>query len=329
MRSVRRARVRVPTLASGGLGSKKADQNLIARRANARATLTFPDHWNEPDVRGALYAAQGRVCAYCGCGLPRNDRGDVDHFRPKNLRGEPSHGGYWWIAYAFDNYLLSCSVCNSICKSDRFPLRPRARRVTFEDRSRLIREARLLLDPAQDPIEQWLRVDWRDRLCSIHPAPKLPPTARSQVRGTLEFFQINTDSRLIRERIEALDVVTKDLDEGRKDDARSRAIRFRPHSLVARQVLVDLGEALPSPREELAWLLKDLSNDFDLALRVLKSDSGDLVTKPMAERQKDELLWSLAILWHDLPVDLRPEIESFVRGERPTTRESRFGEGSS
>src|SRR4051812_48090884 len=120
MRSIRRARVRVPTLAPGGTGRNKAAQNLAARKVDGNAELTFPDHWNESDVRGALYAAQGKVCAYCGCLLPRNDRGDVDHFRPKSrLRDDPSHGGDWWLAYVFDNYLLSCSTCNRNCKSDR------------------------------------------------------------------------------------------------------------------------------------------------------------------------------------------------------------------
>ena len=49
---------------------------------------------------GALYAMQGRVCAYCEQKLPESDRGDVEHFRPKSL--------YRWLAYAFENYLLSC-----------------------------------------------------------------------------------------------------------------------------------------------------------------------------------------------------------------------------
>src|SRR6266481_3442684 len=76
--------------------------------------------WNNPDVRGALYAMHGRACAYCEQHLPENDRGDVEHFRPESL--------YRWLAYAFDNYLLSCSICNRTLKRDRFPLRSGATR---------------------------------------------------------------------------------------------------------------------------------------------------------------------------------------------------------
>jgi uncharacterized protein (TIGR02646 family) len=298
----------VPTLAPGGPGGKKAARDLSDRSADPTAKLTFPDHWNEADVRGALYAAQGKACAYCGCLLPRNDRGDVDHFRPKGPpREDPTHGGYWWLAYEFDNYLLSCSTCNSICKSDRFPLRPRARRITFQHRARLLREARLLLDPARDPVEQWLRVEWQDLPCWILPSNRLHPTYRAQVIATLEFFRINTDPRLIRERIEAVDDVAKDIEEGRTDDARARAIRFRPHSLVARQVLTDLGHDLPSPREELGWLLADLLKDWDFALQILEYGPSEI-----AEKQKKEVLWSLASLWHDPPEGMQAEVQSFL-----------------
>ena len=228
MRSIQRVRAWVPTLAPGGRGWNKAAQNVTARKVDANAELTFPDHWNQPDVRGALYVAQGRVCAYCGCHLPRNDRGDVDHFRPKRrLPDDPSHGGYWWLAYVFENYLLSCSTCNSIYKRSQFPLRPRARRITFRDRARLVREARLLLDPARDPIEQWLKVEWRNPLCPIRPAEELSSTNRAQVNKTLEVFHINSDPRLLRERMKVVDTVAKYIEGGQTARARSRAIRYR------------------------------------------------------------------------------------------------------
>ncbi len=265
-------------------------------------------------MRGALYAAHGKVCTYCGCHLPRNDRGDVDHYRPKNLRDDLSHGGYWWLAYEFDNYRLSCSICNSSRKSDRFPLRRRARRVTYQDRARLRREARLLIDPSTDPVEEWLCVKWRERLCPIHPSKELSPTTCVQVEATLAFFQLNTDPRLIGERIQVLYDVTKDIEDGRIDDARARAIRFRPHSLVARQVLTDLGHALPAADEELRWLLDDLLKDLGFAFQILKSHPSDSPKHEPAEKQKEELLWSLAFLWHDLPANMRSAVDSFLCG---------------
>jgi hypothetical protein len=316
MRSIRRVRGRVPTLTPGEPGGKKAAQHLAARETNPDAELTFTDHWNAADVRRALYAIHGKVCAYCGCHLPRNDRGDVDHYRPKNLREEPAHGGYWWLAYEFENYRLSCSTCNSSRKSDQFPLRPRARRVAFKDRARLDREARLLLDPASDPVEEWLCVKWHEVLCPIRPSDELPPNARVQVEATLALFKVNDDLRLIGERINAKYDVTKNIEDGRIDEARSRAIRFSPHSLVARQVLIDLGHALPSANEELQWLLDDLLEDLGRAFQILRFHSSDMARSELAEKQKEELLWSLAFLWHDLPADMRSDVELFLCGNK-------------
>jgi uncharacterized protein (TIGR02646 family) len=296
-----------PTLAPGGRGGKQVARNLTVRSADPTTKLSFPKHWNEADVRGALYASQGKVCAYCGCSLPRNDRGDVDHYRPKELRDDPSHGGYWWLAYEFENYLLGCSPCNSTHKSDQFPLRRRARRVTFQDRGRLPREARLLLDPACDPIEQWLRVDWESERCWIHPSAAISPTARAQVVYTLELFKINKDARLVRERTTIRDLVTKHIDQGRIAPARSRAIRYRRHSLVARQILSDKGLRLPSALEELHWLLTDLLVDLDHTLEILESEPSEI-----AEKQKKEVLWSYATLWHDAPGGMQAEVESFL-----------------
>jgi uncharacterized protein (TIGR02646 family) len=307
----------VPTLAPGGRGWIRASKNLNAREVDRNAELTFPDHWNELDVRGVLYALQGNACAYCGRDL---DRGDVDHFRPKSrLRENPSHGGYWWLAYELKNYFLSCRRCNSTYKSDRFPLRPRARRVTFQDRTRLLREARLLLDPARDPIEQWLRVDWLNERCLILPAPGLSSIAQIQVEGTLKFFRINSDPRLVRDRKEFRDLVAEDIEKNRTDEVRSRAIRYRPHSLVARQVLIDRGERLPSEQEELAWLLNHLLAYLDLALDILE----DVGPNAPCERLMREVLWSFAALRHDPPGVMRDQVESFLAQKEilPTVRE--------
>jgi hypothetical protein len=40
--------------------------------------------------------------------------GDVEHYRPKSI--------YWWLAYCYDNYLVSCQICNEVFKRDKFPI---------------------------------------------------------------------------------------------------------------------------------------------------------------------------------------------------------------
>lgn len=92
-------------------------------------------------------------CGYCEINVMVGSFGDVEHFAPKNEVAEFNAGdnegsevehlaslqgrspslkiapGYWWLAYQWDNYLLSCGVCNEVWKSSIFPVKhppPRA-----------------------------------------------------------------------------------------------------------------------------------------------------------------------------------------------------------
>ena len=302
-----------PTLASNGAGGKRAAKHEADRRADPTTRLTFPDHWNQADVRGLLYARQGRVCAFCGCDLPRNDRGDVEHFRPKGrVEDDANHGGYWWLAYDLNNYLLSCSKCNRVHKRDRFPLRANARqRITYEQRRHLPTEARLLLHPEWDRVEDWLRVEWQKPLCFIRPRPDLSHASRARVQKVIDFFCLNGDGRLVRERKQVRDDVVKLLDEGRADDARQFAIRFRPHSLAARQILADLSpQHLPSPEDELRWLLNDALEELILSLELQNQDDP---ADDSQEKATTELLWTFAALWSEPLTGRRADVETLLQ----------------
>lgn len=65
-------------------------------------------------VKEQLFAESNNKCAYCEATTKIVSPGDVEHFRPKSK--------YWWLAYCYDNYLVSCSVCNSTFKGNKFPL---------------------------------------------------------------------------------------------------------------------------------------------------------------------------------------------------------------
>lgn len=118
----------------------------------------------------------GRVCVFCRSELRRGDRGDVEHFRPK------SHCS--WLAYSFENYFLSCSVCNRISKREHFPLLPGAPRLHYYQRQHLAEEQRLLLDPAVDPVEQWLVVD--PNLVFWQAAPTLAKDSPGYLKAEVE-----------------------------------------------------------------------------------------------------------------------------------------------
>ena len=90
-------------------------------------------------------AQQQGKCGYCEINVMVGHFGDVEHFAPKNEVAEFNDGdsegtetdflatlqgrspslkvtpGYWWLAYDWNNYLLSCGVCNEVWKSSIFP----------------------------------------------------------------------------------------------------------------------------------------------------------------------------------------------------------------
>lgn len=94
----------------------------------------------------------GEKCWYSECSL-EGSYGDVDHFRPKNQSVGLDNSvilddGYWWLAYEYLNYRLSCEKCNRPFgdggKGDYFPLKAGSQPAKF---GVACEEEILLLDP--------------------------------------------------------------------------------------------------------------------------------------------------------------------------------------
>ncbi|MGB0722016.1 MAG: HNH endonuclease [Gammaproteobacteria bacterium] len=309
MRPIQRLDGVPPTLGPNGSGGRKATRLETAVASNSDANRSFPDHWNKPDVRGHLYASQGHVCAYCGRELPGNDRGDVEHFRPKaKVTEAPEHGGYWWLAYSLNNYVLSCRICNSYRKRSRFPLRPRAMHMTYPSRARLSREARALWNPTLDPLDDWLRVDWSDHLIPVMPIDTLARTPKTIVAESIKLFRINADPNLVRGRIGVREAVLHAIENADMASAGRCAIRYRPHSIVARTILADLHpHALPSRRIEVAWLLDRLRERLEVVVGLLELFPDDKTN----QRDFDEMQWSLSTLLMDPDEEIVAMVETF------------------
>lgn len=79
---------------------------------------TKEKHSWDSNVWGAskeqLLIESNNKCAYCEAPLKAVAYGDVEHYRPKSI--------YWWLAYNYENYLVSCTLCNQAFKKDKFPL---------------------------------------------------------------------------------------------------------------------------------------------------------------------------------------------------------------
>ena len=130
----------------------------------------FPELWSH--YKSHFIRAQRGRCAYCERSI--SDTGHIDHYAPKsavgqliapgreladafNVRGRVVHDsrpGYWWLAYDWRNWLLTCERCYSAWKRTFFPVG--TRRPPKQGQ----RERRLLLSPfgREDPVRH-LRFD--------------------------------------------------------------------------------------------------------------------------------------------------------------------------
>ena len=120
----------------------KTQLDKIKAQINANKKPEFNDgFWG--NYKHLFMEAQSRRCGYCEV-IITTDYGDMEHYRPKSVVNQLSQAGaevdnlnttkgrvfgklcdrgYWWLAYDWDNYLLSCKICNQRWKEALFPIK--------------------------------------------------------------------------------------------------------------------------------------------------------------------------------------------------------------
>lgn len=126
---------------------------------SGKASFPKRKYYSEKKVKDLLVAVHHSKCCYCERRFWETDNLDVEHFRPKGgirqafdqANDEPP--GYYWLAYRWENLLLSCNPCNRRYKKTFFPLEnPEERARSHHDD--VTRERPLFVDPvSQDPRE--------------------------------------------------------------------------------------------------------------------------------------------------------------------------------
>jgi uncharacterized protein (TIGR02646 family) len=312
MRTLRRPQYIVPTMADGGLGGRQRLRDRLEYERTATIPVTFHSYWARPDVKGLLLAMQGRICAYCAVGT---NGLDVDHFRPKGagIEGDEAQGGYWWLAYDCSNYFLGCTVCNRIRKRTGFPLLPGAIRCTYNTRNTITVEGRLLLDPAEDPVDECLTIDPEDVSGKLIPNPGLDEGQKSRVQESIDLFGLNLDPEVRSQRSKAYELAARAAFEQRWDDLQRSAMRHRPHSLAARIVLQRVApDRLPSSEDEMRDLVDLLWRDLRTLMYEIRSlKARGKVPSGVDERQLSALGWALAVLRSDPPAGDTPAADEY------------------
>lgn len=111
--------------------AEDALNNLKMRITHEERAEFFKNNRLWSEFKPILIKFYGEKCWYSECTL-EGSFGDVDHFRPKNKSTNECRkiilaDGYWWLAYDYLNYRLSCEKCNRSFdgggKNDIFPLK--------------------------------------------------------------------------------------------------------------------------------------------------------------------------------------------------------------
>lgn len=171
-------------------------------RSGAKKLEFDREIYGHPTVKGALIRMQRSKCAFCESSFRAVAFGDVEHFRPKGgFRQRRSDAlrrpGYYWLAYAWDNLLVSCELCNRRYKRNHFPLEKGSPRVR-SPRGSCARERPRLIDPTrEDPNGA---VAWHE-----HRAVALAGDLRGRV--TIRLLGLNRATLRTRRRA-LLDVVS-------------------------------------------------------------------------------------------------------------------------
>jgi uncharacterized protein (TIGR02646 family) len=108
------------------------------------------------EVVNLLRADQHHKCCFCEASFLDTRSGDVEHYRPKSaVKSAPQeqvrYPGYYWLAYEWQNLLLSCSDCNQKYKRNHFALEDEEARLRSHlDAAQIGSERPLLLNPLND-----------------------------------------------------------------------------------------------------------------------------------------------------------------------------------
>lgn len=116
--------------------------------------------YGDDSVKETLKTMQHDKCCFCESKITHIDHGDVEHFRPKGRYKQKdgdtfSSIGYYWLAYDWNNLLLSCTKCNQTHKRDLFPLLDETKRAK-NHHDDIENETPLLINPTEKDPEQYI-----------------------------------------------------------------------------------------------------------------------------------------------------------------------------
>jgi uncharacterized protein (TIGR02646 family) len=148
--------------------------------------------YGNKEVKEALISIQDGKCCFCESKILHISHGDVEHFRPKagwvQSNENLNKPGYYWLAYEWDNLLLSCEICNQRHKKNVFPLVNNSLRA-LSHFDNINTEQAVFINPAIDDPEQFITFK-----------EEVPVAVHENSRGNETILKLGLDRETLNEQ---------------------------------------------------------------------------------------------------------------------------------
>jgi len=173
-------------------GKHEKDALCLAFDAGQREFTFNNGIYGHPEVKLALRHAQDGKCCFCESKIDHISYGDVEHYRPKagwiQDTEKLNRPGYYWLAYDWDNLLLSCQICNQRHKKNFFPLLDKDERA-LSHADGIEKEAAVFIKPDKDEPEAL--IEFKE---------EIPFPVEDNPRGKQTIEKLGLDREILNER---------------------------------------------------------------------------------------------------------------------------------
>jgi len=184
--------------------------------------------YGHDEVKVELIKSQDYKCCFCESFIGHISYGDVEHFRPKagwvQENETLNRPGYYWLAYKWDNLLLSCQKCNQRHKKNYFPLLDPAKRA-LSHIDNVDTEEPTFIHPAKDFPEKHITF-----------SEEIPKAIKGDTRGKITIEKLGLDRGLLNDQrrktlskvrdIYDLAKMIPNIPEDKKEEARAKIMKY-------------------------------------------------------------------------------------------------------
>ena len=185
------------------LSSKGLAQTVLLKAEFNNGTTHFDFDskiYGNAKVKNELIKLQHGKCCFCESEVVSVAYGDVEHFRPKGgwiqNNEQLNVPGYYWLAYHWDNLLLSCQICNQQYKKNYFPLITETTRALNHNYDIKVEDA-LFIDPTNENPEEYIEFE-----------KNIPKSINNNIRGEVTIKKMGLNRDVLNEkRLKTLNLV--------------------------------------------------------------------------------------------------------------------------